>query len=251
MAMSNATVNRRQRQRDATAEEIKTVARDLMAREGTSSINLRAVAREMGMTASALYRYFPSRDAILTGLIKDAYDAVGEAVEQAVAAAPQDLSATEILAAVHAFRRWALDHPQEFGLIYGTPVPGYVAPADETLEAAMRTNFVLLGCLVQALHRGLITPPSDDQLPPDVYQVMRCLADGADKVDLGLPAAVWAVAMQFWVVLLGAINAEVFGHLPEPLQVGAGPFFDFTMRRALAVMGVHEEALSASTSPPF
>src|SRR4051794_35102540 len=135
--MSSATVSRRQRQRDATVEEIKSVARDLMAREGTSSLNVRAVAREMGMTASALYRYFSNRDAILTALIRDAYDAVGEAVENALAQAPRDRSATAVLAGLHAFRRWALDHPQEYGLIYGTPVPGYEAPPEETEEAAM------------------------------------------------------------------------------------------------------------------
>jgi len=103
------------------------VARDLMARDGNSSLNLRAVAREMGITPSALYRYYPSRDAILTALIVEAYDQVGEAVEHAIGAAPADRTATRILAGVHAFRRWAVDHPHEFGLIYGTPVPGYRA----------------------------------------------------------------------------------------------------------------------------
>ena len=122
--LSTAPLSRRQRLRDATTEEIKQVARDLMAREGTSSLNLRAIARAMGITPSALYRYFPSRDAILTALITDAYDAVGDSVEDAIAAAPVDRTSTAILAGVHAFRRWALDHPQEFSLIYGGPVPG-------------------------------------------------------------------------------------------------------------------------------
>jgi len=249
--MSNTTVSRRQRQRDATVEEIKSVARGLMAREGTSSLNLRAVAREMGMTASALYRYFPSRDAILTALITDAYDAVGEAVETAVATAPQDRTATAMLAALHAFRRWALDHPQEFGLIYGTPVPGYEAPADETLEAAMRTNVAMLGELLRALQNGIFTPPPDELIPPPVFDVLCEMVLHEHKADLGLPAGVWALAMQFWVMLLGAINAEVFGHLPRPLRDVGGSFFDYTVRRALVVTGVAAEAVDAATSPPF
>src|SRR5664279_568229 len=102
--MSQPTVSRRQRLHDATTEEIKAVARDLMTREGTASLNLRAIAREMGMTPSALYRYFPSRDAILTALITDAYDAVGEAVEQAIDNAPDDDTSTAMLAGIHTFR---------------------------------------------------------------------------------------------------------------------------------------------------
>jgi len=249
--MSNTTVSRRQRQRDATAEEIKSVARGLMAREGTSSLNLRAVAREMGMTASALYRYFPSRDAILTALITDAYDAVGDAVEAAVAAAPQDRTATAMLAGVHAFRRWAVDHPQEYGLIYGTPVPGYEAPEDDTLEAAMRTNVVLIGELIRALQNGIITPPPDELMPPAVAAAMACIAEDEHKADLGLPPAVWALAMQSWTLLLGAINAEVFGHLPRPLRDAAGSFFDFTIRRMLVAMGVEPQAVDTAVSPEF
>jgi AcrR family transcriptional regulator len=243
--------SRRQRLHEATVEEIKDVARELMASEGSASLNLRAVARQMGITPSALYRYFPSRDAILTALVTDAYDAVGEAVEKAVAEAPDDGTATAMLAGVHAFRRWALEHPQEYGLIYGTPVPGFEAPVEETLAPAMRTNFVLLGQLIQALARGQVTLPPEASIPAPIIHLMRQIAEHEAKSDLGLPPAVWAVAMQFWVVLYGAINAEVFGHLPDPLMAGAGLFFDHTMRRALAVIGVDQGCIDAAVSPPF
>jgi AcrR family transcriptional regulator len=246
--MSSPAVTRRQRQHFATIEEIKAVARDLMAREGTASLNLRAVARQMGMTPSALYRYFPSREAILTELIKEAYDAVGEAVEQALDAAPRDRSASAMLAGVHTFRRWALDHPQEYALIYGTPVPGYEAPADETFAPAMRTNVALLGELVRAISEGMITLP-DTPLPDSLRTAFQEVADDDGKAAMDLPPGVWALACQFWVVLFGVINAEVFGHLPHPLQGASAEFFDFTMRRAMAVMGVHEEALAAAVSP--
>jgi AcrR family transcriptional regulator len=243
--------SRRARLHEATATEIKAQARSLMATEGTSSINLRAVARQMGIAPSALYRYFPSRDAILTALVKDAYDAVGEAVEQATGNAPDDDTATAMLAAVHAFRRWALEHPQEYALIYGTPVPDYRAPAAETLEPAMRTNYVLLGQLVKACGRGLVTVPPPESVPEPVRALLRRLSDDEVKGALGLAPEVWAIAMQFWLVLYGAINAEVFGHYPAPFGDDAGLFFDHTMRRALAVIGVKQSSIDAATSPTY
>lgn len=242
--------SRRQRLHDATVSEIKTVARQLMTTEGTSSVSLRAVARQMGITPSALYRYFPSRDAILTALVKDAYDSVGAAVEQAAAQAPDDGTATAILAAVHAFRRWALEHPQEYALIYGTPVPGYQAPVEETLEPAMRTNYVLLGQLTRALDQGLVTLPPET-IPAPVVELLKQLADDDHKADLGLSPAMWAVAIQFWAVLYGAINAEVFGHYPRALLDGTGLFFDHTMRRALAAIGVDRTCIDAAVSPSY
>jgi len=222
------------------------VARALMTTEGTSSLNLRAIAREMGMTPSALYRYFPSRDAILTALIADAYDAVGEAVEGAVARTPPDGTATPVLAAVHTFRRWALEHPHEFGLIYGTPVPGYVAPEEETLGPAMRTSDVLLGLFTDDVDRGLIQLPGEETVPAELREVALDIAEhkGHDLSPVGA-----LVAMQFWMVLLGALNAEIFGHLPPPLAARADVLFDHTMRRALIVMGVDAAAVDAATSP--
>lgn len=242
-------VSRRERRYRATVEEVKTVARDLMAREGTSSLNLRAIARQMGMTASALYRYFPSRDAILTALIVDAYDDVGAAVERAVAGVPVEPTATAILTAVHTFRRWALDHPQEYGLTYGTPVPGYVAPEEETAEASMRTNFVLLSLLARALGQGIVRLPPDDQIPEPLRTAVAALA-AKDAGLPELPLAALIVAMQFWTVLYGAISAEVFNHLPAPLLPHGGAFFDRTMRGALAAMGVAQACIDAGVSPP-
>jgi AcrR family transcriptional regulator len=245
--MDTTRVSRRERLHLATVEEVKAVARVLMAREGTSSLNLRAIAREMGMTASALYRYFPSRDAILTALIIDAYDDVGAAVEQAVAQAPVDATATAILAAVHRFRRWALDHPQEYGLTYGTPVPGYEAPEEQTTAPAMRTNFALLGLLARALEQGVVRLPADSEIPEPILAVLRAMAEQTRQV--ALPLAALAAACQFWIVLYGAISAEVFGHLPRSLAPQAGALFDRTMRAALASMGVDHAAIDAGISP--
>jgi AcrR family transcriptional regulator len=247
--MEAPTISRRQRQHLATVEEVKSVARGLMAREGTSSLNLRAIAREMGMTPSALYRYFSSRDAILTALIVDAYDDVGAAVEEAIEQAPVDATATAILAAVHRFRGWALDHPQEYGLTYGTPVPGYEAPAEETTAPAMRTNTALLLLLLRAIEMGVVRVPGEHQLPEELRPALRAMAEKTGQH--AIPLTSLAAACQFWTVLYGAISAEVFGHLPPPLLPQAGVLFDRTMRAALASLGVHQSAIDAGTSPPF
>ncbi len=246
-----APLTRRQRLRDATSEEIKTVARDLMAREGTASLNLRAIAREMGMTPSALYRYYPSRDAILTALITDAYDSVGEAVEQAIELAGEDPGCTPILAGVHTFRRWALEHPQEYGLIYGSPVPGYEAPKEETMGPAMRTSLALLELLRRAIDQGILRLPPDALVPDELRPALTELSQEKNhRTDAGeLPVAGWAIAMQFWVVLHGLLSAEVFGHLPPELVARGETFFDFTIRQALVAMGVDPAVLAESVSP--
>jgi len=238
---------RRQRLHDATTEEIKAVARGLMARDGNSSLNLRAVARELGMTPSALYRYFPSRDAILTALITDAYDSVGQAVEDAVAAASVDDTCAAILAGVHTFRRWALDHPQEYELIYGTPVPGYEAPPEETLEAAMRTSDALLSLLRRGLDQGRISVPgTDDDLPEGLRLPLRALAHHKGHE---LSATEAAAAMRFWFLLLGSISAEVFGHMSPDLIAHGEAFFDHTIRQALLALGADPAAVAAGRLP--
>jgi AcrR family transcriptional regulator len=249
--MSQPSASRRQRLHEATAAEIKAVACDLMARVGSSSLNLRAVAREMGITPSALYRYFVNREAILTALITDAYDALGETVEQAVEQAPSDQTCTAILAAVHAFRRWALEHPQEYGLIYGTPVPGYEAPVGSTEQAAMRTNRVLLSLMSDAVRRGLLQLPGDETLPAGLCAMFSRLGSQEPKAQFELPPAGWMLAMQFWAVLYGAINAEVFRQMPPPVLELSAEFFDHTMRRALAAIGVEQRHIDAGVSPVY
>src|SRR5665811_2077013 len=115
----------RQLARAATAARITDVARSQLAEVGASGLSLRAVAREMGLASSALYRYFPHRDALLTALIIDAYDALGAAGERSYAAAARAGTdpGGQWLQVCRACRRWALAHPHEFALVYGSPVP--------------------------------------------------------------------------------------------------------------------------------
>src|SRR5690348_15569859 len=126
----------RARVRAEMIDEIKATARRHLAVDG-ANLSLRAVARDLGMVSSAFYRYFASRDDLLTALIIDAYDALGDAAERAEAAADRADLRGRWLTTCRAVRGWALDHPPEYALIYGSPVPGYRAPQD-TIPPATR-----------------------------------------------------------------------------------------------------------------
>jgi len=146
----------RARVRAEMIDEIKAAARRHLATDG-ANLSLRAIARELGLVSSALYRYFASRDELLTALIVDAYNDMGEAAESADRAIT-DRTDTRArwLAVSRALRTWTLANPAEYGLLYGTPVPGYVAPTD-TLSPATRPVQVLGKILADAtMARGLI-----------------------------------------------------------------------------------------------
>lgn len=141
----------RARARAALTDEIKQAATRQIAQGGAAGISLRAIARELGMASSALYRYYSSRDELLTALIVDAYNDVADAAEQAVRE-PGDFVAHWV-AMASGIRDWARAHPHDYALIYGSPVPGYRAPT-ETVPAAARVALVALGLLDVGVRTG-------------------------------------------------------------------------------------------------
>jgi len=163
------TTGLRARLRAELTNEIKDEARRQLAAEGAPGLSLRAVTRSLGMASSAIYRYFPSRDALLTALIVDAYDAIGAAAEVADAARPRDDYDGRWRAAGLAIRAWALANPHEYALVYGSPVPGYRAPAD-TVGPASRVTLVLARIVDDAARDGALAPPSGPALPPTLCQ---------------------------------------------------------------------------------
>ncbi|RYI99735.1 MAG: TetR/AcrR family transcriptional regulator, partial [Actinomycetales bacterium] len=137
----------RQRARRQTMDDIVRLGREQLATVTPSELSLRAVARELGIVSSAVYRYVKDRDELLTLLIVDAYDELGAAVEDAVAAASRRAPRARALLACQAFRTWSLREPSRFALLFGTPVPGYAAPADRTVEPGTRVPAVLIKLL--------------------------------------------------------------------------------------------------------
>src|SRR5581483_321368 len=160
---------KRDQARPNMAEEVKRVARTLMRVSGTAGLTLRGIAREMNVTAPAIYHYFPSLDDLTTALVVDGFLSIGLAIESAIeTAAPQGLIA-QLVAGVLAYRTWALEHPTEFQLIYGNPIPGYVAPEDITNPAARRP-LAAIGRVLAALHaEGHIHPKANyASVPPSI-----------------------------------------------------------------------------------
>src|SRR3954454_14822783 len=135
---------RREQQYAATSAEIKDIARRLMAEHGTAGLSIREVAREMRMTAPALYHYFANRDALITALILDAFNALADALEQARADAATYTPVQQLKAVLIGYRAWALAHPIDFQLIYGNPIPGYEARREVTVPAVARGFQVII-----------------------------------------------------------------------------------------------------------
>jgi AcrR family transcriptional regulator len=186
--------------------EIKQVARRHLASEG-ANLSLRAVARDMGMVSSALYRYFASRDDLLTALIIDAYDAIGADVEAADAGIPDRIDLRgRWLACAHAVRDWALANPAEYALIFGSPVPGYAAPAD-TITPASRTPVALIRIVADGHAAGRLSDPGTD-LPVSVRADLVRIAS-----DLGVevPAALLDRGVESWLQMFGTVSFELFG----------------------------------------
>ncbi|MGW0081030.1 TetR/AcrR family transcriptional regulator [Streptomyces sp. NPDC003393] len=207
----------RARARTEITAAIKDAARRQLAAEGAAKLSLRAVARELGMVSSALYRYFPSRDDLLTALIIDAYDSLGEAAEAAHGTVADAEPLVRWTAVCEAVRDWALAHPHEYALIYGSPVPGYTAP-ETTVPSAARVGLLLIGITRDAQERSALTAPS---LTADLREeAERMRADLAPD----LPPEAVAALIAAWAQLFGLVGFEVFGQFHRLVEDRA-PFF--------------------------
>jgi AcrR family transcriptional regulator len=214
----------RARAREALTEEIKEAARRQIAAEGAAALSLRAVARELGMVSSALYRYFASRDELLTALIVDAYDAIGAVAEASTSTSTTGGFVRRWQALANAIRSWALANPHDFALAYGSPVPGYRAPAD-TIAPAQRVAFAALALVVDAIDDGEV-----DTTKGNLPRPMRAdLARIRDLAAPGVPDEVLARALAAWTQLFGHLSFELFGQL-ENVITDRNAFFEHQVR---------------------
>ncbi|MFD5093020.1 TetR/AcrR family transcriptional regulator [Amycolatopsis thailandensis] len=197
-----ATQTARERARAELTREIKDEARRQLAEVGALGLSLRAVARELGMVSSALYRYFSSREELLTALIIDAYDAVGEAAE--AADDPKKASLERWESIWFAVRAWAKAHPHEYALIYGSPIPGYQAPQD-TVTPAGRVAFALVAVLRDA---NLRVETEVGEMPDELRHQLGAVAEIL-KITLAPETA--SRLIMAWTQLFGMINFELFG----------------------------------------
>lgn len=215
---------KRARARAELTSSIKDVARAHLATDGAAGLSLRAVARELGLASSAVYRYFASRDDLLTALIIEAYDSLGEAVEQAEAAVDRADHAGRWLAASRAVRAWALADPHRYALVYGTPVPGYRAPAD-TIVPATRAVLVLAAIVADASAAGALEVSEVRGGDPLPDAVERDLTTVAGDLFPYVPLPVVAQAMVVWSATFGLVSFELFGQFQNVIEDRAA-FFD-------------------------
>lgn len=229
----NVATSTRARVRAELTEEIKQSARRQLAEKGAADLSLRAVARDLGMVSSAVYRYFSSRDELLTALIVDAYDALGETAEAADESCRRSDVKHRFRTVCRAAREWALLHPHEYGLLFGNPVPGYAAPTD-TIEPAARLPLVIIRILVDAAEAGKLEV--DDPVP--VPAKLRADADRLRaEVAPDLPAVVMMRAIAAWPSIFGAITFELGGHFHNVIEDKA-LLFDYELERIAASLGL-------------
>ncbi len=230
MSSVSAPRNARERVRAQLTSEILAVARRHVAEGGAVNLSVRAVARDLGMVSSALYRYFPSRDDLLTALIVDAYGAVADVGEAADRSCKRADLLGRWLAVCKAVRTWALANPHEYALIYGTPVPGYIAP-ETTIEPVVRFSAVLLGILVDARADGRL---AESALPVS-RSVVRSIRPLRAQARSDLPDVAVVNGVIGWTHLFGAISSELFGHRHNVVD-NQEVFFDYEMRRIAALI---------------
>jgi len=240
--------------RQTVTAEILAAARTRLTDEGPAALSLRAVARDVGMVSSAVYRYFPSRDDLLTALLITDYDELGAAVEAAgVAAGPTP--GARWVAMCRAIRDWSVAHPGDFALLFGSPVPGYAAPR-ETVVPATRTTLALVRVVADAVGSGApgvsgapgasgssvtSTPaaagrPGSPTAPPAAPGVAGpAVADGVATLrsfGITLPDEVLVRTLMAWTTVFGTISFELFGHFVGSVSDPAAYFDQVIVRLA-------------------
>jgi AcrR family transcriptional regulator len=219
----------RERAREAVIAEIKAEARRQLGEAGAAGLSLRAVARELGMVSSAIYRYFPSRDELLTALIVDSYLDLAAAAQRALGRAGDD-PREQWRAACHAIRAWARKHPHEYALLYGSPVPGYAAPQD-TIDPATAVYRALLQPVRAAGRRSKGRPaPLPEPLEADAVRV-------ASELELDVDADRMVRLLDALTGLFGHVSFELFGHTHGVIE-DHDAFFDHRVERLAADVGL-------------
>lgn len=228
---------RRERLRAATIEEIKSTALRLMHEQSTSDLRFSDIAREMGMTAPALYRYFSDRDELLLAMIADAYNDLADAVEAARAQVPVTDPTSRWYAVSQAFRSWANREPQQFALIFGAPVPGLVTPQDGPVaEACTRAITGLKAFFLEAHEQGKLGPPLIRDVDKSLEGHFEEKNEGMH--DQELPAETFQALLHCWGALYGFTSLEAYGHLHFLTEEGRDALFRSNMRLAAIYSGL-------------
>jgi len=262
---TSATEGRRQRVRRETMVELKQAALDEVREQGAVGLSLRSVARRMGMSPAGLYRYVASREDLLTTLIAEGYQDLGHHLEVAngapadvggvpdrpppappVIAGPATDVADRTRAVALAYRHWAVSHPNEFGLLFGDPIPGYEAPTGGPTVAGMRrVGTGLAQPLVEAWQAGRVRAHpamADPELRAGLSPVL--------ELDSELPVEAFGLFLLAWGRLHGQVSLEVFGHHRWLFPDGCEPLYRADVEMLLSELGLLDEPTGDGPEDP-
>ncbi len=227
-------MGKRQEAREQIEARIIELARRQLVDHGAPGLSVRAIARDLGMVSSAVYRYVNSRDELLTLLLVDAYSDLADAVDQARETVG-DQWTDDVMAIARAARRWALAHPARWALLYGTPVPGYHAPAERTVTVGTR----VVGAFLDAVAAGIAT--GDIRLTNNVAPQPMSSDFERLRQEFGFPGddQVLTKCFLLWAGVMGAISLEVFGQYGADTLTDPGALFDAQLRLLVGLLSQH------------
>ncbi|MGO4648160.1 TetR/AcrR family transcriptional regulator [Nocardia sp. 2YAB30] len=224
----------RARARVQTMNDIVRIGREHLATDGATALSLRAVARDLGVVSSAVYRYVRSRDELLTLLVIDGYNALGDEVDAALADNAGDpIENLRVLG--RTIRRWALAEPARYGLLFGTPVPGYDAPAAETVAPGTRVIVTMQTLFARAHQAGLLAAPRRELRASAL--LAGDFARIRDEFQLDLPDWLVARGVTFWVSLIGAVTADAFNMYGTDTFADRDELFELQLDALLDMLG--------------
>jgi AcrR family transcriptional regulator len=222
---------KRRDSRERIEAQIIELGRRHLVEHGAAGLSLRAIARDLGMVSSAVYRYVSSRDELLTLLVVDAYSELANAVDRARDAV-QEVWSDDVVAIAHAARDWAITHPASWALLYGSPVPGYHAPADRTVGPGTR----VVGAFFDAVAAGIATGDiklTNHSAPQPISSDFERL-----RQEFGFPGDDHVIVKCFaiWAGVVGAISLEVFGQYGVDTLSDPQAVFDTQIRLLVSVL---------------
>lgn len=215
--------------------DIVRIGRAHLATDGAAALSLRAIARDLGVVSSAVYRYVDSRDELLTLLVIDGYDELGDAVDVALGKVDRSDHAGRMVALGRAVRTWALAEPATYALLFGSPVPGYEAPAERTTGPGTRVILRLVEVWEDAWVAGALTLPDEPVAP---RRLSRDLARVRRELGITAPDAAIARGMLAWAALFGCVSFELFGQYGPDAFAEPKDIFEHHLQALVATVGL-------------
>ncbi|WP_142045303.1 TetR/AcrR family transcriptional regulator [Arthrobacter sp. SLBN-100] len=227
----------RERARARTVADIIRLGRQHLAVHGAAALSLRAVARDLGVVSSAVYRYVENRDELLTLLLIDAFGELGDEVDAAVAAVPEVDHVGRFCALGRAVRAWAMREPASYALLFGSPVPGYEAPAERTTGPGTRVIVTLVGLLDAAARAGRLKvgEPGVGDIPAALGADLSAIRS---QFNLDMSERMVARGVLVWSALFGAVSFEVFNQYGPDTFSAPDELFDYHLRVLAGVAGL-------------